>query len=51
MYTTRQKYLATLKIFLFLILNVLFLMEQVKQHNVFIYYSEYRFSSVNLTLV
>ena len=32
------------------ILKVLFLMKQVKHHNVFIYYIKYKFSSVTLTL-
>ena len=36
---------------LFLILKVLFLMKEVKHHNVFIYYTKYKSSSVTLTLV
>ena len=36
---------------LFLILKVLFLMKQVKHHNVFIHYFRYKSSSVTLTLV
>ena len=36
---------------LFLILKMLFLMKQVKQHNVFIYYTKYKSSSATLTLV
>ena len=48
-YTKSQKYIATLRIFLFLILNVLFLMKQDKPHNVFIYYTKYVSSSVTLT--
>ena len=36
---------------LFLILKVLFLMKQVKLHNVFIYYTKYKSSWVTLTLV
>ena len=34
--------------FLFLILKVLFLMKQVKHHNVFIYFTKYKSSSVTL---
>ena len=34
---------------LFLILKVLFLIKQVKHHNVFIYYTKYKSSSVSLT--
>ena len=37
--------------FLFLIQKVLILMKQVKCHNVFIYYTKYKPSSVTLTLV
>ena len=37
--------------FLFLILKVLFLMKQVKHHNVFIYYTKYKSPSVTLTFV
>ena len=39
--STNQKNLATLNNFLFLILKVLFLMKQVKQHNSFIYYNKF----------
>ena len=39
------------KKFLFLILKVLFLMKKIKDHNVFIYYTKYKSSSVNLTFV
>ena len=37
--------------FSFLILNVLFLMKQVKNNNVFIYYSKFKFSSVTLNWI
>ena len=36
---------------LFLILKVLFLMKQVKHHNVFICYTKYKSSSITLTFV
>ena len=49
MYTVSQKYLATCKIFLFLVLKVLIFMKQVKHHKVFIYYTKYNSFSVNLT--
>ena len=37
-----KKYLALLKIFLFLILTVFFFTKQVKHHNIFIYYTKYK---------
>ena len=37
--------------FLFLILKVLSLMKQLNHHNVFIYYSKYKFFSALFTLV
>ena len=46
-YTTSKKYLATLKI-LFLILKVLFQIKQLKHHNVFMYNTKYKSSSVSL---
>ena len=46
-YTTSQKYLNPSK-FLFPILKVLYSMKQVKHHNGFIYYTEYKSSWATL---
>ena len=47
-YTTSQKYLATLNFFLFLIQNFFFLMKQVKHYTSFIYQTKYKSSWATL---
>ena len=48
---SHSKEFGDLQNFLFPILKVLFLMKQVKYHDVFIYYTKYKYSSVTLTVV